>query len=77
MIINTIDKASYLSAIGFKLGQIKGFDSIEILGDEDIIKDKLINGYYQDKVSPYKFIKEYNYIMYIARKKQKQQIKYK
>ena len=66
MILNNPKKAAYLKTIGFELGKVEGFNSIEILGDDNKILKELekIN---DAKVNPMLLLNEYGYIIYLAK----------
>ena len=67
MILNNPKKAAFLKTIGFKLGKVKDFNSIEILGDDNKILKELekIN---DAKVNPMLLLSEYGYITFLAKK---------
>ena len=67
MIINNTTDATYLKCLGFELGQVNGFDSIEIKGDDKEIQKALKKERFS-MMNPRQVIKEYKYIVYLAKK---------
>ena len=67
MIINNTTDATYLKCLGFELGQVNGFDSIEIKGDDKEIQ-KALDNENSARMKPSYLIDEYKYIVYLAKK---------